>query len=204
MRSILFICFIMTFTVSADNVDDLYQLTSKWQTFAAEFEQTTFSEYGEVIETAQGNMVIKRPYFVRWHIKAPYEQILITNENTLYAYDLDLEQIDLQPLDHAKANTPARLITASLAELKQNFKVDKMQNGELTVFALLPKEDAAMYERIALTFNADQLSQIELLDAMGQRTQVTLKQTKLDDARLASAFEMLQPEGVDVIDARNP
>jgi len=183
-------------------VEELFNLTSSWQIFAAKFIQTTYSEYGEVVENTEGTTIIQRPNLVRWQVVNPYQQILITNDDTLYAYDIELEQIDLQPIDSAQANTPIRLITADLETLDKSFKVEKSTNGNERVFALSPKEDTAMYERIALGFIENELRHLELLDSLGQRTTVVLERFQPAESDIESAFTMEFPEGVDVIDAR--
>jgi outer membrane lipoprotein carrier protein len=182
-------------------VTNMVKLTQSWKTFVGSFNQSAYSETGELMEKSEGDVTMSLPNLIRWHVKAPYEQIIIANQTVLYSYDVDLEQINLQPIDEFVVNTPAKLLTLTPEQVDQQFVVNQLVDGNTQSFTLKPRAAESMYDVIQLSFAAGALNHISLLDSLGQKSEVSFTKTAVNPVIDSKVFEMVQPEGVDVIDS---
>ena len=80
------------------------------KSFHAAFEQKLYDEYGEPLETAQGQVDIARPGRFNWSYESPYRQRLVSDGKTLWVYDADLEQVTINDVDLGKVDSPGRLL----------------------------------------------------------------------------------------------
>jgi outer membrane lipoprotein carrier protein len=188
-------------TIVPQAVSNMVQLTQNWKTFSGSFKQSAYSETGELMEKSEGEVTMSLPDLIRWHVKTPYEQIIIANQTILYSYDVDLEQINLQPIDEFVVNTPAKLLTLKPIQVNQQFIVNQLVDGDTQSFTLKPRAAESMYDVIQLTFTAGVLNHISLLDSLGQKSEVNFIKTAVNPMIDDKVFEMIRPEGVDVIDS---
>jgi outer membrane lipoprotein carrier protein len=184
-----------------NSINDMVKLTQSWKTFSGSFKQSAYSETGELMEKSEGDVSMSLPDLIRWHVKTPYEQVIIANQTTLYSYDVDLEQINLQPIDEFVVNTPAKLLTLKPEQVNQQFVVNQLVDGNTQSFTLKPKAAESMYDVIQLSFSAGVLTHISLLDSLGQKSEVRFTKTEVNPKLDNKVFEMIQPKGVDVIDS---
>ena len=81
--------------ISANNnqFDDFFNAL---ESLSADFNQTTYSDTGILLNNASGRFAFKRPQQLRWHTTKPNEQILLLNNNEFWLIDVELEQASLQ------------------------------------------------------------------------------------------------------------
>ncbi|MCZ6771905.1 MAG: outer membrane lipoprotein chaperone LolA, partial [Proteobacteria bacterium] len=84
------------------------------ESFSAAFAQERYDEYGELLETASGRCLVKRPGRFRWSYTSPYLQLIVGDGDTLWIYDEDLEQVTVNPMGEIKAGSPAELLGGGL------------------------------------------------------------------------------------------
>ena len=106
-----------------DDAPQLAALLDGMTTLSAEFEQTVTNRFGDVLQAATGRMHLKRPMRLRWELDEPYPQLVVTNGESLWVYDPDLEQVTVQPLAEALTGSPAVFLTGTVADLRRNFTV---------------------------------------------------------------------------------
>lgn len=187
---------------AADDAPQLAKLLDGMTTLTAEFEQTVTNRFGDVLQAATGRMHLKRPMRLRWELDEPYPQLVVTNGETLWVYDPDLEQVTVQPLAEALSGSPAVFLTGTVADLRRNFTVVATEAPEAggSRFELTPVDPNAVYGELALTFAADgSLSGIDIADHLEQLTRVAFTTRDLSPMLESTLFEFTIPTGVDVI-----
>jgi outer membrane lipoprotein carrier protein len=181
-------------------VDHLNSLLQGIRSMQAQFSQQTYDTKGKAVQTLSGVMKVKRPGYFRWETLSPSKQLIVTKGSTVWVYDPELEQATQQKLDKQVGNTPALLLSGDNKQLDAAFAVteDTASAGE-SVFTLRPKAKDAVFETLRVKFQAGQLSAMNLLDSLGQRTEIHFEQVKQNVSLADSLFEFTPPKGVDVI-----
>jgi outer membrane lipoprotein carrier protein len=166
----------------------------------AQFSQQTYDTKGKAVQTLSGEMKVKRPGYFRWETLKPTRQLIVTKGSTVWVYDPELEQATQQKLDRQVSNTPALLLSGDNKQVDAAFAVteDAGNKGE-SVFTLRPKSKDAVFETLRVSFKGGQLLAMNLLDSLGQRTEIHFEQIKLNGSLADSLFEFTPPKGVDVI-----
>ena len=124
-----------------------------------------------MLQTQAGSLALKHPNKFRWLSKEPYAQLLISNGETLWQYDEDLEQVTVQSLNKKLSATPALLLSGKTDKIASEYDIysENIQNEEH--FVLLPKQVDALLDRLRLEFNADRLlARMEIQDEVSQVT----------------------------------
>ena len=192
----------VAYRAGADDAPQLAELLDGMTTLSAEFEQTVTNRFGDVLQAATGRMRLKRPMRLRWELDEPYPQLVVTNGESLWVYDPDLEQVTVQPLAEALSGSPAVFLTGTVADLRRNFTVVATEAPETggSRFELTPVDPNAVYGELALTFAADgSLAGIDIGDHLQQLTRVAFTARDSSAVLESELFEFTVPTGVDVI-----
>lgn len=188
----------------ASATEQLRQFGQTTTAARGEFVQTVISRAGQGGRKSEGEFSFQRPGRFNWLIRKPFEQRIVADGNKLYIYDTDLAQVSIRPQGEALGATPAALLFGpqnldTLFELKDEATVQDVE-----WLAAIPRAKDSQFTRIRIGFTGKWPVQMELTDAMGQQTLLTLKNWKGADAVSAEQFRFLIPQGVDVIDATQP
>jgi outer membrane lipoprotein carrier protein len=165
--------------------------------YAADFTQTVFGVRGEILEESQGHVRLDRPNF-KWVVDEPYPQVLVTEGDKLKLYDPDLEQLTVRPLDEALQDTPVSLLTRDAVELGDSFDVMHITDGGGDSFIVEPNADDTLYREIVLHFDRRGLTGLDILDHLGQRTEIRF-QPDPEASFDAATFALEVPPGTDVV-----
>ena len=98
-----------------NDVKRLTDLLEKSQTIEANFSQLTLDAGGTSLQETTGKMTVKRPGLFYWHTDAPQEQVVVSDGQKVTLWDPDLEQATVKKLDVRLNQTPALLLSASVA-----------------------------------------------------------------------------------------
>ena len=187
---------------AGDQQTRLDTFLSGLETLQADFTQRLLNQYGEELETSTGVLYLKRPGMFHWSYSDPYLQQLISDAETLWIYDEDLEQLTIRGVSGLLEDSPAAILGGDM-DINAHYVVEQNEdeNGEPWL-ELTPRDTESQYHGIRLTFAGDNLQQMILFDSLGRTTQIVLdnlvRNPELDEA----LFQFNIPEGIDVIDAR--
>jgi outer membrane lipoprotein carrier protein len=175
----------------------LVERLQKTGIYAAEFTQSVYGLRGELLERSEGYVRLQRPLF-KWVVNDPYPQVLVTEGDRLKLYDPDLEQLTIRPLAEALKDTPVSLLTQEGVVLGDNFNVMKVAGSDAHSFVIEPTAADTLYREILLHFGEQGLSGLDILDHLGQRTEIRFDPRPV--AAIDPAEFVLQvPPGTDVI-----
>ena len=181
------------------SVQRLTELLGKAQTIAGRFSQLTLDGSGTQLQETAGEMLLKRPGLFRWHTDEPMEQLLVSNGEKVWLYDPDLEQVTIQNLDQRLTHTPALLLSGDVSKISENFEISHREAGDVVDFTLKPKAKDTLFDNLRLSFRKGVINDMQLIDSVGQRTNILFFGVKMNQPVDAGQFDFKVPEGVDVI-----
>lgn len=196
---------VLSFTNVAAMADDevavqrLTELLNQAQTINARFSQLTLDGSGTQLQETAGQLALKRPGLFRWHTDAPMEQLLVSNGEKVWLYDPDLEQVTIQTLDQRLTHTPALLLSGDVSKIRENFEISHNEGGNVVDFILKPKSKDSLFDSLRLSFRNKVLNDMQLIDSIGQRTNILFLNVKMNEPQDDAQFTFEIPAGADVI-----
>ncbi|MBU0809337.1 outer membrane lipoprotein chaperone LolA [Pseudomonas sp. GWSMS-1] len=180
-------------------VQRLTELLNQAQTITARFSQLTLDGSGTQLQETAGQLVLKRPGLFRWHTDAPMEQLLVSNGEKVWLYDPDLLQVTIQALDQRLTHTPALLLSGDVSKIRENFDISHKEGGNVVDFILKPKSKDTLFDSLRLSFRNNVLNDMQLIDSIGQRTNILFLNVKMNEPQDNAQFTFDVPAGADVI-----
>ncbi|WP_415033386.1 outer membrane lipoprotein chaperone LolA [Azonexus sp.] len=183
----------------AGAVEDLQAFLRDTQSFQAEFRQTISNRQGVQAQEAFGLLSIVRPGKLRWEVSKPHPQLVVGNNEKIWIYDPDLEQVTLRRDDLTSGSSPAALLAGRVA-LEKNFslRADGESEGLQWVEAT-PKASESNFEKIRIGLSGKTLRAMALHDNFGQVTRIHFSKSEPNPKLPASLFTFTPPPGADVI-----
>src|SRR5437660_1200886 len=102
----ILILFFFSLPLYANPSDDLIQLLNNIHTMQATFKQTVLDTKGKILSRSEGKMSLQRPGQFRWDVLRPNRQLIVTNGQKIWIYDVDLEQVTVRYLTHEAGEAP--------------------------------------------------------------------------------------------------
>lgn len=193
---------LLALTVQAGQaaVDSLRETLAATSSLEGEFEQQLYDAGGTLLESSAGTFILQRPGRFYWHTTEPFEQVLVSDQQTLWLYDPDLQQVTVREVNEDIRKTPAMLLADDAASLADNFNVQRIEGeGNKVRFELQPRGEDTPFTRLTLVFDGEQLTAVDLLDGLGQRTAFRFAATRRNRPVDEDRFRFEVPEGVDVL-----
>jgi outer membrane lipoprotein carrier protein len=182
----------------ADSVKRLGQLLGS-DTITARFSQLTLDGSGTQLQETAGEMSVKRPGLFYWHTDAPNEQLMVSDGQKVSLWDPDLEQVTIKKLDQRLTQTPALLLSGDVSKISESFDITSKQAGDVMDFTLKPKTKDTLFDSLRLSFRGGKINDMQLIDSVGQRTNILFTGVKVNEPIPASKFKFDIPKGADVI-----
>ena len=183
----------------AQDVTRLSQLLEKSKTITANFSQLTLDGSGTQLQETKGEMSVQRPGPFYWHTEAPQEQTMISDGKKVTLWDPDLEQVTIKKLDQRLTQTPALLLSGDVSKISESFDITSKQAGDVMDFTLKPKTKDTLFDSLRLSFRGGKINDMQLIDSVGQRTNILFTGVKVNEPIPASKFKFDIPKGADVI-----
>lgn len=181
-------------------IERLHALLKPLANVEATFVQHNFDGKGSILQTMKGVLKAKTPGKFRWETADPFQQLLVTDGETLWLYDQDLEQVTEQPLDKRVIATPALILSGELNQIDEAYEVYGEQLQNEWHFVLIPRSQDVLFDRLRLEFDSQQmLSRMTIKDEVGQKTVLSFRDVKVSATLPDSLFTFIAPKGVDVI-----
>ncbi|MES2662364.1 MAG: outer membrane lipoprotein chaperone LolA [Pseudomonadota bacterium] len=191
---------------------DLMQRLESIGTMTADFNQLVMDGDGQQMREIAGRLKISRPGAFNWKTNDPFPQTIVSDGQTLWIYDEDLEQVIVKQVDESLQESPAILISGGVKDVEARFSVQRLMlpNG-MVRFELTPKQAAEnsanissgeSLVKLALEFSNQGLQTMQFQDALDQLTLVELMNVQLNPPLEPKWFSFKIPEGADVIDER--
>ncbi len=165
-----------------------------------DFTQALYDVDNKIIgEESSGTFLLQRPGRFHWETTAPYPQLLVSDQKTIWLYDPDLETVTVRPFTDELGQTPALLLSDDVANLSEKFDVTSALKQTVKTFTLTSKDPQKLFTSIQLVFIADALESLIIHDSLKQHTIFRLANTVANLPIDASQFNFTIPDGVDVL-----
>lgn len=200
-----FIGLLLVFSVVAQAADDqaaaqLRKQLDAMNTLQGDFVQTTYDKKGEEQETSSGNFMLMRPGKFYWKTLEPMQQLLVSNNKTIWLYDPDLETVNERAFTDDLRETPALLLSSDIAQLRKSFTVTRDEKDtSVEKYTLTPKVTEGMFQHLTLVFKANQLIEFAIQDSLGQLTRCVLTNVQRNKTLPEEKFFFIPPEGVEIL-----
>ena len=185
---------------SAGARDELTAFTKGLKGLEGQFSQQVYDANGKRKEASSGRVALSAPRLFRWEYVKPFPQLIVADGKTVWVYDPDLQQVTKRPQGEEEQNSPlAALIDPS--KLDKEFAVKELADeGGLHWLLLTPREGSdASFQSARLGFGAQGLAQMRVVDALGQRTEISFQGWKRNPKFAGDTFRYSPPKGVDVV-----
>lgn len=190
-------------TAFAGGRDDLDAFSKGLQGLDGRFDQQVFDAQGKLKERSSGRVALSTPDRFRWEYIKPYPQVIVADGSKVWVHDPDLQQVTVRPQGADENNSPlAALLDARKREQRFTIVEAGSSNG-LEWLRLTPRDaDDASFKTAKLGFGKSGLAQMQVTDALGQRTTISFSGWKRNPSFTDGTFRFTPPKGADVIGER--
>jgi len=164
-------------------------------------------------KTSSGTFEFSRPNRFKFVYKKPFEQTIVSDGQTLWLYDVDLNQTTSRKLAQVFNSMPTAVIAAAadLKGLQADFNLASLPEKTEKVDAktglqwvqATPKTKDGQLQNISVGFKVtdkgSELAALEILDSFGQRSVMTFNQFEVNPMLAPASFQFKPPTGSDVI-----
>ena len=207
MKKFIFAAIVATsLAAQAAGLDSLENFVKSAKSGRADFTQVVTSPAREGqaprAKTSTGTFEFSRPNRFRFNYKKPFEQSIVADGQTLWLYDVDLNQVTSRKQAQALGSTPAALIAsaADLGALRKDFDLaDAPDKDGLQWVQATPKVKDGQLTSVKAGFKGNELAALEILDSFGQRSVMTFANMQLNGPSSPGAFEFKPPQGAAVV-----
>lgn len=194
----------------AGGMESLELFVSTVKTGRAEFTQVVSAPPKEGqsprVKTSSGTFEFSRPNRFKFIYLKPFPQSIVADGQTLWLFDVDLNQATARKQSQVLGSTPAALIAAApdLKALQADFTLaDAADKDGLQWVAATPKSKDGQLDTVRVGFRAvgktTELAALEILDSFGQRSLLTFNKVEVNPALAPDSFQFKPPAGADVI-----
>lgn len=195
---------------TVSGLESLEAFVKNIQSGRAEFTQVVTSPAREgqtaKSKSSSGSFEFLRPNRFKFVYKKPFEQNIVSDGQTLWLHDVDLNQVTSRKLAQVLSGTPAAVIAAAadLKTLQNDFTlVAQPAKDGLAWIQATPKTSDGQVQNITVGFResakGSELARLEILDSFGQRSVMSFNNFEVNPALNAASFQFKPPAGTDVI-----
>ncbi|MBT8119450.1 MAG: outer membrane lipoprotein chaperone LolA [Gammaproteobacteria bacterium] len=168
------------------------------RTLEATFQQTLRTHEGEVLQQTEGEFYLNRPGRFRWNYRSPYEQVIVSDGERVWIYDVELQQVTVQKQSASLPATPMALLEDS-STLHNDFEVTPLdENQGVYRLKLMSRSKESDFGEIVVGLDASGLRFMQLHDQFEQVTDIVFSNIHTNKKLSQEIFEFIPPEGVDV------
>lgn len=198
---LFFLCLLLSTSIFASTPSaphKLAELLNRFTTFQANFTQVTRDAHQQIMQKSAGKMMLMRPGKFRFETQKPNHQIVITNGNTLWVYDVDLQQATEQSIQNTPMN-PAKLLSGNVDDLLKQFQVSMHSHQNNITFILMPLKSDPAFRSATIVFHHNTLYRMQIQTNVEQTSTFDFSKITVNKTLPADLFEFHAPKGVDVL-----
>ena len=159
------------------------------------------------VKTSSGQFEFSRPSRFKFVYVKPFAQTIVADGQTLWLYDIDLNQVTARHQSQVLGSTPAALIAsaADVKALQADFILaDAPDKDGLQWVLATPKAKDGQLQSVRVGFRPSgaevaNLEVLEILDSFGQRSVLTFRSFQVNPSLPAKTFDFKPPAGADVL-----
>jgi outer membrane lipoprotein carrier protein len=185
-----------------DRLQQHYQAT---KSFTAKFDETIARAGAPPIQRS-GLIYYEKPGKLRWEFEGSQPETIVSDGKTIYDFDPSLNQVVETPVAQAFRGQAAAAFLLGAGNVKRDFKAEEIRatvTDGLIHLALTPKHGGEPIEAgiDPTTYN---ISTLAIGDALGNRTNFSFSNVRLNQPMQTSQFTFTPPAGADIVGAGEP
>ena len=170
--------------------------------FTAKFNEE-IATVGAPKKQRQGVVSFRKPGRMRWEFETPEKQTIVSDGETLYSYDPDLNQVVETPLKQALKSSSATSFLLGIGNINRDFKAafanPPAPNGLVNL--ILDAKKGGYKIEVGLDPKTYNLTTLTLTDQLGDVTRIDFTDIR-DNVELPdSTFAFNAPAGADIVTA---
>ena len=165
----------------------------------ANFDET-LSSPGGMARTRKGTVYFRKLGRMRWEFAAPSEGTIVSDGNTVYDYEKDLNQVVELPVSKAlKSSATAFLL--GLGNIRRDFKVSMpaVSSGDGLVHVILTPKLGGDTMELGLDPKSYDIVNFKLTNQVGGVTELKFSDIRINVALDDSLFRFTVPDGADIV-----
>jgi len=170
--------------------------------FTAKFNEE-IATVGAPKKQRQGTVSFRKPGRMRWEFETPDKQTIVSDGETLYSYDPDLNQVVQTPLKQALKSSSATSFLLGIGNINRDFKAAFAHPATPTglVDLILDAKKGGYKIEVGLDPKTYNLMTLTLTDQLGDVTKIDFSDIH-DNVELPdSTFAFKAPAGADIVTA---
>ena len=200
----------LSFSAQASGLESLESFVKTVKSGRASFVQTATSpaKAGQAarVKTSSGTFEFIRPNRFRFLYQKPFEQSIVADGQTVWLFDVDLNQVTARKQAQVMGSTPIALIASApdVRALQAEFLIaeipssDKSNEGLQWVVATPRSKDNAL-RSVRIGFKGNALAVLEMEDSFGQQSVLRFSGFEVNAGVDSALFAFKPPAGADVI-----
>ncbi|KMM76573.1 membrane protein [Xanthomonas sp. NCPPB 1128] len=181
--------------------EDLTAFTRGLKGLDGQFAQKVYDGKGTLKESASGRVALSAPRLFRWEYRKPYTQLIVADGSKVWVYDPDLKQATVRAQGSEEQNSPlTALIDPGRLDRQYDVSEEAVARDGLQWLTMTPKVDTeASFQMAKLGFDRNGLARMEVVDPVGQRTDISFSGWKRNPAFASGTFRYVPDKDVDVV-----
>jgi outer membrane lipoprotein carrier protein len=170
--------------------------------FSAKFSEEV-TTVGAPARKRQGTVSFRKPGRMRWEFEDPEKQTIVSDGETLYSYDPDLNQVVETPLKQALKSSSATSFLLGIGDINRDFKAAFANLAKPTglIDLILEAKTGGYKIEVGLDPQTYNLMTLTLTDQLGDVTRIDFSDIH-DNVELPdSIFAYKAPAGADIVTA---
>ena len=172
------------------------------RSFSAKFSEE-IATVGAPKRKRQGTVSFRKPGRMRWEFAAPEVQTIVSDGETLYSYDPDLNQVVETPLKQALKSSSSTSFLLGIGNINRYFKAAFASSAAPTglVDLILDAKAGGYKIEVGLDPKTYNLITLTLTDQLGDTTRIDFSDVHDNVEVPDSIFAFKTPAGADVVTA---
>jgi outer membrane lipoprotein carrier protein len=172
------------------------------KSFTAKFNEE-IATVGAPKRQRQGTVSFRKPGRMRWEFETPEKQTIVSDGETLYSYDPDLNQVVETPLKQALKSSSATSFLLGIGNINRDFKAAFASPPTPTglIDLILDAKTGGYKIEVGLDPKTYDLMKLTLTDQLGDVTKIDFSDIHDNVALPDSIFAFKAPPGADIVTA---
>jgi outer membrane lipoprotein carrier protein len=182
-------------------LDRLQRHYHETNSFTAKFTEAITT--GGVTRTRKGTVSFRKPGRMRWEFEDPEKETIVSDGETLFSYDPDLNQVLETPLKQALKSSSATSFLLGLGNINRDFQATFATPPTATglIDLNLDAKTGGYKIHVGLEPKTYDLTTLTLTDQLGDVTKIDFTDVHDNVELPASAFAFEAPAGADIVTA---
>jgi len=179
---------------------ELKRVLAKTNSFEARFNQTIIDSQEQVLQKAEGTIILAKPNKMKWQTIFPDDTLLVADGENVFNMDPAVEQLTIFSQASIANNNPLMLLVSD--DEHQWASVTVTKTSVKHQYAVLSNDVESTISSVVLTFSNDVLTKLVSVDTQNQSNVLEFSKVKLNADVPNSVFVVTAPDYFIVDDQR--